>query len=103
MSQSDESINFDILDYLGKHEGGVLVLLSLSYKGNFYDSTFFYTEDMFAITPDEKLEEDLGCQIEDWQGYSDLSLRILKSVLPYSEIINLTTDFNPSDWGLFKN
>ena len=95
------SMKFDILDYLGKYEGGVIVLLSISYDEEWYESTFYYKEDLVALTPDEKLEEKLGCQIEDWEGYAQLMLDIIKRLVPYDEIINQVNDFNPDDYDLY--
>jgi hypothetical protein len=94
-------MKFDILDYLGKYEGGVIVLLSISYDEEWYESTFYYKEDLVALTPDEKLEEKLGCQIEDWEGYAQLMLDIIKRLVPYDEIINQVNDFNPDDYDLY--
>jgi hypothetical protein len=94
-------MKFDILDYLGKYEGGIIVLLSISYDEEWYESTFYYKEDLVALTPDEKLEEKLGCQIEDWEGYAQLMLDIIKRLVPYDEIINQVNDFNPDDYDLY--
>jgi len=97
----DESIKIDIIDYLGKHQDGILVLLTLGYKDKYYEATFFYTKDMLALTPDEKLEEELGTIIEEWDGYNQLMFDILKKVVPYEEMINIANDFEPEKWGLF--
>jgi hypothetical protein len=103
MTQSNinEIIKVDILDYLGKHEGGILTLISIGYEGEYYDATFFYTQEMLVLTPDEKLEEKLGCLIEDWYGYKSLMIDIVSRVVPYEDIINIIDDFNPEKWGLF--
>ena len=37
-------MNIDILDYMGKHQGGIFVLLSLGHEEEFYEATFFYRE-----------------------------------------------------------
>lgn len=103
MTQSniDNTISVDILDYLGKHEDGILALLSLGYQDKYYEATFYYTKEMVALTPDDKLEEKLLCQIEDWQGYNNLILNILKRVVPYEEMINMVDNFNPEKYGLY--
>lgn len=77
---------FDIIDYLGKFEEGVVVLLSLNYNDEYYDATFYYVDDYVAITIDEDLEEHIGL-IEQWDGYNDLILSIMSKVVPYDEII----------------
>ena len=78
----------DIIDYLGKYENGVLVLLSIGYKGEFTEGTIYYSNEMLSLTVDESIEEELGMKIELWDGYRDLLISILKKVVPYNEIIN---------------
>lgn len=91
-------MKIDILDYLGKINGGVLVLISLLYEDEYYEGSFFYTEDMLAITPDEKLEEKLESKIEDWEGYEALMLELLKKVVPYKEMYSRVDDFDPNKY-----
>jgi HEPN domain-containing protein len=79
-------MTFDIIEYLGKFEDGVLALISLNYENEYYDATFFYKEDFVTLTIDEKLEEIIG-EIEEWPGYNNLVLDIMKKVVPYEEII----------------
>lgn len=86
---SDEILmTADIIDYLGKYENGVLVLLSIGYKGEFSEGTIYYSNEMLSLTVDESIEEELGMKIEFWDGYRDLLISILKKVVPYNEIIN---------------
>lgn len=104
MTQSNidnNNISVDILDYLGKHEDGILILLSLGYKGDYYEATFYYTRELVALTPDDELEKKLGCQIEDWYGYNNLMFDILKKVVPYEQMINMVDEFNPEKYGLY--
>lgn len=95
------NIKIDILDYLGKHEDGILVLLSIGYKDKYYESTFFYTKEMVALTPDDSLEKEIECEIEDWENYNDLVIEILKRVVPYEEMINIVNDFDPEKYNLY--
>lgn len=81
-------IEFDIIDYMGKFEDGVMVMLDLKYNNKHYNGTFFYTEDTIALTTDSELEQELRCDIEDYPGYKQLVFDILKRVIPYNEIIN---------------
>ena len=80
-------MKFDIIEYFGKIDNGVLVIISLNYNGVHYDSTFYYKKNFVAITIDEKLEELIGV-IEEWDGYNELILSIMSKVIPYDEIIN---------------
>lgn len=92
-------ITADILDYLGKYENGVLVLLTIGYKGEFTEGTIYYSNQMVALTIDESIEEDLGTKIELWPGYRDLLISILKRVVPYDEIINRLDEIDMSIYG----
>lgn len=90
-----EEINFDIVEYIGKIDEGIFVLMTLSYQEQFYETIFYYKEAVVALTPDSELEKKLGCQIEDWSGYSRLMLRIIEKIVSYDEMINIVNDFDP--------
>lgn len=79
-------MTFDIIEYLGKFEDGVLVLISLNYEDNYYDTTFYYKDNFVTLTIDDDLEEIIG-QIELWSGYNNLVLDIMKKVIPSDEIL----------------
>lgn len=93
-------IKADIIDYLGKVNDGIIVLISLSYEGEYYEATFFYQEHLIALTPDEKLEEKLGSVIEEWEGYNDLVLSIIKKLVPYDEMIKRIDDLDLGEYGI---
>jgi hypothetical protein len=80
-------MNFDIIEYLGKFEDGVLVLISLNYENEYYDATFFYKEDFVTLTINEDLEELIG-EVEKHPLYNNLVIEIMKQVVPYKEMIN---------------
>jgi len=90
------NITADIMDYIGKYEDGVLVLLSVNYNNNFSEGTLYYSNVMLALTVDESIEREIG-QIELWDGYKDLVISILKKVVPYDEIINRLDEVNFSE------
>jgi hypothetical protein len=79
-------MTFDIIEYLGKFEDGVLVLISLNYEDNYYDTTFYYKDNFVTLTIDDDLEEIIG-QVELWSGYNNLVLDIMKKVIPCEEIL----------------
>jgi hypothetical protein len=93
-------IKADILEYLGKVDDGIIVLLSLSYDGEYYESTLYYKDRLVALTPGEKLEDKIGSVIEDWEGYNDLMLDILKRVVPYEEMIARCDEIDMSQYGI---
>lgn len=80
-------MNFDVIEYLGKFENGVLVLISLNYESEYYDATFYYKEDFVTLTINEDLEEIIG-EIEKHPQYNNLIIEIMKQVVPYREMIN---------------
>jgi hypothetical protein len=91
----------DVIDYIGKFQNGILVLISLGYEFEYYEATFYYEKNVLALTPVSELEEILGCYIEEWSGYESLIDDILKKVIPYDEMFNRIDEFNPSDYGLY--
>ena len=79
-------INADILDYMGKYESGILVLINVGVDDRFYEGTIFYSDKDIVLTVDNSIEEKLGTQIELWSGYKDLLESILIKLIPYEEI-----------------
>lgn len=74
-----------IVDYLGKIDSGVLVLLSLGYQGYFFEATFFYTREEMVLTISDELESVIG-DIREHPEYMNLLSKILKRVVPINEI-----------------
>lgn len=96
-------LTFDIIEYMGKVDGGVFVLLNLNIDNNkFYDAVFYYKETTVALTVDEKFEELIGSQIEDFTGYNELMTGIIKRILPYNDAINIVNDFDDKIYQLNK-
>jgi hypothetical protein len=94
-----DKIKFSILDYLGKIELGVLVLLSFTYEEKYYEGTFFYTDESILLTVDDLLEKELGVDnIENWEGYVDLIKSILKSIIPYQEVYSRMDEVDFNKW-----
>ena len=94
----ENNINIDIVDYMGKFKEGVFVMLSVNYNNEFYDGTLFYTETDVRLTVDSRIEESLGCTIENWDGYMDLLEKTLRKCVPYSEIISRLDEVNFDDY-----
>lgn len=80
-------IKADIIDYMGKFEDGVLVLLSVVCDGAYSEATIFYNDKDLLLTVDESIEEKINMPIEAWVGYKDLLESILKRLIPASEVI----------------
>ena len=94
----ENNINIDIVDYMGKFKEGVFVMLSVNYNNEFYEGTLFYTETDVRLTVDSRIEESLGCTIENWDGYMDLLEKTLRKCVPYSEIISRLDEVNFDDY-----
>lgn len=79
-------IKADIIDYMGLISDGVLVLLSVISDGDYSEATLFYKSDDLLLTVDRKIEQNLGCAIEEWDGYRDLLESILAKLVPFEEL-----------------
>lgn len=85
-------IKVTILDYLGKIETGILVLISLVYNDRCYEGTFFYTDEQIFLNVDDSLEEAMGCEIKNYKEYTDILRFLIKNVVPWNEMINRVDD-----------
>lgn len=94
-------IKFDIIDYIGQLAGGIYVVLSLNYNDEFYEGIFCYEKTKVALSVEKSLEKKLNCDIEDWQGYNQLMLNILKKVVPYEQMINIANDFDKEKYEIY--
>jgi hypothetical protein len=96
-----ENIKIDIIDYLGKYEGGVLALITIGLNEKYHEAVFYYTDSITLLTPDIALENELGCVIEKWEEYDKVIYYLIQNVVPCSEIMNMIDDFEPSKYGLY--
>jgi len=92
-----EKIDVDILEYLGKLENGVLVLVGLLYQKKYYESSFFYTEKEMVLTIPDDLEVLIG-DIKQYPEYPDILLRILRKIVPYKDIYGTLDDVDFGKW-----
>lgn len=91
-----------ILEYLGKLENGIMVLLSIVYDNEYYEATYFYTDEKLVLTVPEELEEKLGHKITEDEEYPKLISSIIKKVVPYKEMYNRMDDIDFSRWIIEK-
>lgn len=91
-------IKTSVLDYLGKFEGGIMVLIALTCDNEYYEGVFFYNAESIVFSVDEKLEQKLGHKIEELDGYPDLLRGILKDIVPYNQMINRIDDVDFSEY-----
>ena len=91
-------IKIDIVDYMGKMDGGILVLLSVNCDGSFSEGTIFYTTDNLALTVSEEVEKKIGTPIELWPGYKGLVESTLKKLIPCEELLKRIDDVDFSKY-----
>ena len=92
-----DKFQVSILEYLGKLDTGVLVLVSIVYNRNYYEGTYFYTNEQLVLTVQEELENDLDHKISEDENYTDLLRLIMKKIIPYNEIYNRLDPVNFSE------
>ena len=86
-------IKVSILEYLGKVETSIIVLISLVYNNKYYEGIFIYNDEKISLSIDDNLEKEIG-PIKEYKEYVDILRFLLKSVSPWSEIINTINDFD---------
>ena len=91
-------IKIDIVDYMGKMEDGILVLLSVNCDGSFTEGSIYYTQDNLILTVDESIENKIGSPIELWSGYQDLVVATLKKLIPCDELLKRMDDVDFSKY-----
>ena len=92
-----DSFEVSVIDYLGKLENGILVLISLMYQNKYYEATFFYTDKDILLTIPDNLEEVIG-DIKNHSEYPNLLRDVLKKVVPYLEMINRIDEVDFTRW-----
>jgi hypothetical protein len=96
----DFNIGADVIDYLGKYENGILVLLSINFNDEFTEGILYYSDTALTLTVDESVEKQLNHPIEYWSGYKKFLESILKKVVPYDEIITRIDDIDFSKYSM---
>ena len=99
-------MTIDVLDYLGKHEDGIIVGITIGIDGEFYDAHFYYKQlensELFLAVSCEEFEEKINSKIEDWPRYDELIVEIVKKVVPYKEMISRIDEFDPATYNLYR-
>jgi hypothetical protein len=92
-----DDFQISILEYLGKVEDGILVLLSVTYQKQYYEATFFYNHQDILLTISEELESLIG-DIKQHKLYPDILRDILKKIVPFQEINERLDKVDFSRW-----
>jgi len=93
-----DKFNMSILEYLGRLEDGVLVLLSIIYEDVYYEATYFYTSAKIVLTVDDSLTEKLGYNITEDKEYPTLISNIINKVVSYDKIYSKIHEVDFSRW-----
>jgi hypothetical protein len=92
-----KEIEVSILEYLGKFELGILVLVSLSIEKEYYEATFYYDQENMVLTISEEMEEKYG-DIKKYQEYPLILKSLLKKVVPHKDMYNRLDPVDFSKW-----
>ena len=92
-----DKFKVSIIEYLGKVEGGVLVLLSIVYQDQYSEATFFYNKTDILLTISEELEEKIG-DITKHKQYPQILRDILKQIVPYEQMYDSIDPVNFKRW-----
>jgi hypothetical protein len=92
-----DNIEPSILEYLGKFEQGILVLISLTIGKEYYEGTFYYDQENIVLTVSEQMEEKYG-DIKKLPQYPTLMKSILSKVVPFNDMINRLDPVDFSKW-----
>jgi hypothetical protein len=86
-----------VLEYLGKFELGILVLISINHKLKYHEATFYYDAENICLTISEELEFVVG-DIKTHPEYGNLIKSILSKVVPYNQMYNRLDPLDVSKW-----
>jgi hypothetical protein len=92
-------IKVSILDYLGKIEKGILVLVSFVYQGKYYEGMFFYTDEQILLSVEDDFEKIIGCKIDEHKEYKEILKYLINNVVPWNEMI---TRIDELDLSIFE-
>jgi hypothetical protein len=92
-----KTFDFSVLEYLGKVETGVLVLLSVVYEKKYFEATFFYDDKNIVLTISDELESYVG-DIKKHPEYSDILRDILRKIVPHNEMFDRIDSVDFSRW-----
>ena len=92
-----KTFDFSVLEYLGKVEDGVLVLLSVIHEKKYYEATFFYDDKNIILTISDDLENVVG-DIKKHPQYFDCLRDILRKVVPFNEMFDRIDPVDFSRW-----
>jgi len=86
--KSKMEISFSVIDYIGKLEDGVAVLLSMKVDDDLYEIAYWFNKDEnYTLVADKYfLDKYKLIELSDFQGYEELKYLIDRS-LPSHEAI----------------
>lgn len=88
---------FLVSEYLGTLENGVLVVISIIYKKNYFEGTFFYTDKDVVFTINEALELIIG-DVKNHPNYLDMIKTLIRITVPYDQMYHTLDPVSFSKW-----
>lgn len=92
-----DKIEPSILEYLGKFEQGILVLISFTVGSEYYEGTFYYDEENVVLTISEEMEKKYG-EIKKNSQYPSIIRTILKKIVPFNDMYGRLDPVDFSKW-----
>jgi len=90
-----ENISISVVDYMGRLEFGVAVILSIKIGDETTEALYWYDNENRVLTLNEESMVIFGCsEIEDYEHYNYMMETILNMVVPFGEIYGDLKDFD---------
>lgn len=81
-------VSFSVIDYIGKVEDGVALILSMKVEDSIYELAYWFNkEGNYVITADKYFLNKYNLmETSDFKGYEELKILIDKNIPPHEEI-----------------
>lgn len=87
-------IKADVIDYLGKMDGGIVVSVGVLLDEIYYNGILFYSNDNILLSMSDEFEEKINSPVEVWESYKYLLELIFSKLENPSTIINSLGEFD---------
>lgn len=89
MEKGDKIIDVSVIDFMGKLEGGIGLILSIKIFDTFYEVIYWFTEEgNVRLVPEPKMLEKLNVNnIYEYDNFDDLVLIIHNNIPNIEKII----------------
>lgn len=87
-------IKADVIDYLGKMDGGVVVSVGVLLDEIYYNGILFYSNNNILLSMSDEFEKKINSPVEVWEDYKLLLELIFSKLENPSIIINSLKEFD---------